>query len=222
MAFVPKKFLKFRLGRGKPNVLIEALHSVPPQAEVFTDRIVGLVSEAADCHCIIATVSREVADLNRSPDSTNLAAVAEYRETIYELLQHSEALDDDGHVRSPFLHLSLHGMRDRSHMDIELGTVFGNSCSEDLLRWLLSDIRRWARCLRNGRLVPIIVDNQELFGEPVIASHRNGDQASGYAGYGHHFNSVQIEIARWLRDSHSDELVEFFAGLIKSFPPTST
>lgn len=219
MAFVPKNFLRFRRGRRRPNVLIEALHAVPPRAEVFTDRIVGLVSQTVDCHCIIATVSRQVADLNRFPNSRNQSAVKEYRETIRELLHHSGALDETGQVRFPFLHLSLHGMRDRSYMDIELGTVFGDSCSADVLQWLLSETRRWAGRLENDRREPIVVDNQELYGEPVIATHRLGDTASGYAGYGDNFNSVQIEIARRLRDSHSKELAEFFSELIASFPP---
>lgn len=195
--------------------------AAPPRAEVFTAEIAKRVSVVTDCHSIIATVSRRVADLNRFPGSRNRAAVAEYRKTIYELLRDSRALDD-GRLLSPFLHLSLHGMQDRRYMDIELGTVFGESCSDDLLQWLLSRLRRWATGIQNAHRVPIVVDNHELFGDPVIATHRIGDHPSKYKGYGTNFNSVQIEIAHWLREDHRDELVDFFTEVAESFSPART
>jgi len=202
-------------------VLVEALHAVAPRAEFHTDEIVDKVSAQAGCHCIISTVSRSVADLNRYLNSKNRPAVEEYRRTIHDLLRDAGILEGNDGLRWPFLHLSLHGMRDRPYMDIELGTVFGDSCSDGILRWMLGFVNRWAKDLVNCRRRPIVVDNQELFGEPVIATHRTGDENSSYRGYGRHFNTVQIELAHWLRTGHRDELVLLFTQLANEFPSLS-
>ncbi|MBM3300299.1 MAG: hypothetical protein FJY85_10120, partial [Deltaproteobacteria bacterium] len=94
MSFVAKDYVKFRYAVRNPYVLVEALHAVSPRAEFYTAEIAEGVSARAGCHCIVSTVSRVVADLNRYPDSQNRLAVEEYRQTIRGLLVHGQALDD--------------------------------------------------------------------------------------------------------------------------------
>jgi N-formylglutamate amidohydrolase len=189
---------------------LDALHAASPWAELFTGEIVDRVSEQTGCHGIVATVSREVADLNRSPDMTNQEAVQEYRQTIAHLLQASGLLDTTGRLREPVLHLSFHGMRDRDYMDIEFGTVFGKSCSDELLQWLLGRFGKWAHDLGNSRRRPIIKDNYEWYGGPSIAFH--------HEKYGERFNTVQIELANWLRSEHGDDLVKLIVAVVGDFP----
>ncbi len=222
MSFIVKNYLKCRLGARDSGVLLDALHASPEshRPELFTDAIVAGVSSEMGCHCIIATVPREIADLNQFPNKMNREAVQEYRQTIGGILLESEALDENNQLRFPFLHLSLHGMRDRPQKDIELGTCFGESCSEELLQWLLEHFRKWATNLRNCRREPKIVvndANDALFGHPVIATHRWGDKSSEYAGYGPKFNTVQIELAHWLRTEHTEDLVNLFVSVAQEF-----
>lgn len=225
MTFISKHYVRFRSGDRNPYVLIDALHAAPPRAEVFTGEIVERVSAGTGCHCIVSTVSREVADLNRHPDFGNGAAVEEYRETIRDLLTSGRALDENGRLRFPCLHLSLHGMRNRPNKDVELGTYFGRSCSDQILQWLLDHFGMWASDLGNCQRQPKIVDNDPddgLYGHPVIATHRWGEDSSGYAGYGHHFNTVQIELAYWLRRCHREELVTLLTSIAEEFRTLAT
>ena len=71
--------------------------------------------------------------------------------------------------------------------------------------------------LENCRRRPIVVDNEELFGEPVIAVHRSGNGSSDYPGYGSRFNTVQIELAHWLRTEHREDLVTLFTTMAEEF-----
>jgi hypothetical protein len=219
--FIHLDYVKYRLADQNPYVLLDALHAVGPRAEFHTDDIVDQVSAQTGCHCIIATVSRTEADLNRELDTKNRGAVREYRQTIRRLLCAGGLIDGDNLVTARLLHLSFHGMQDRHHKDIELGSVFGESCSEDLFKWLSTRVRQWALDIKDARRIPIIVENQELFGEPVIARHRIGDWTTHYPGYGPNFNTVQIELAHWLRTEHLDSLIELFASIAQEFPLTS-
>lgn len=222
MDFLLKEYVRYRRGVHNPYVLVDALHSTAPRAEVFTDEIAERISAAGGCHCIVCTVSREVADLNRWPNRSNRDAVIEYRQTIYDLLSQSNVLDDNNRLRLPLLHISLHGMRDRSYMDVELGTVFGDSCSDRYLQWMLDRFGRWAEGLEHSRRTPIVVDNRELYGEPVIAVHRLGDGSSDYPGYGNSFNTVQIELAQWLRIGHREDLVTLLTAMAEEFRAFAT
>lgn len=225
MRFICKNYVRFRSGVSNPYVLVDALHAVNPRGEVFTDEIAERVSADAGCHCIVSTVSREEADLNRHPDSKNRLAVQEYRQTIGDLLAESRLLDARTRLRFPFLHLSLHGMRDRPNKDIELGTCFGKSCSDEYLFWILTRFRQWASDLANSPPEPKIVDNDPedaLYGHPVIATHRCGEKYSGYAGYGPKFNTVQVELAYWLRKKHREELVTLLTSIADEFRALAT
>jgi hypothetical protein len=223
MSFTERQFVRFRVGAANACVLIDALHAAPRsfKREFFTDEIAESVSSGTGCHCIIATVPREEADLNQWPGRENWEATQEYRETIGFLLSESEALDGKRQLRFPFLHLSLHGMRNRDSKDVELGTTFGESCSRWALHWLLDHFRNWAADLRNCRRTPKIVDNDPhdlLFGHPVITTHRCGDAYSKYDGYGPNYNTVQVELAHWLRTEHTDDLVELLSRIASEFP----
>jgi hypothetical protein len=222
MSFIRKNYVKFRGGAENPYVLLDALHAAPEseRREFFTDEIADSVSSRTGCHCIIATVPREVADLNQCPYRRNWEATQEYRGTIRDLLLESEALDENSRLRFPFLHLSLHGMRNRPNKDVELGTYFGKSCSDQHLQWLLDHFRKWAKDLSNGQQEPEIVDNDPndvLWGHPVISTHRRGDERSGYAGYGPKYNTVQIELAHWLRNEHKKEIIELLTRVAEEF-----
>lgn len=220
MSFTEKKYLKFRGGARNFYVLLDALHAAPEsrRREFFTDEIADRVSSDVGCHCIIAKVPREKADLNQFPTEESWPAVNQYRDTIRYLLQRDNLINQKGEVRFPFLHISLHGMRNRSSKDVELGTFFGESCSPDVLHWLLRRFRSWATELNHDHREPIVIDNDRgdaLYGHPVIATHRNG--YDGNPGYGSNYDTVQVELAHWLRNEHKKEIIELLTGVAKEF-----
>ena len=120
--YIELNFIKYQCGYAQPQVLIDAVHAASPKADTYTGEIVDQVTKATSCHCIIAIVSRKIADLNRPCNGRNDPAIKEYRETLNKLLKGSAliSLADEEQVAIPFLHLAIHGMRDIYDLDIEL------------------------------------------------------------------------------------------------------
>jgi len=104
-------FLKWRPGDSSSRILIDAVHAARPRADAFTGRIADFAAGKLGAHCIVATTSRNVADLNRPRTPKNAAAIDEYRNVIHELLKNAKLLDNAGGLRHPFLHIAVHGMR---------------------------------------------------------------------------------------------------------------
>jgi len=217
MNYIHLDYLKYRAGQDRPRVLVDAVHAADPRSDLFTGEIAETIAERAGCHSIIATVSRDVADLNRPPNQRNADAVQEYRQTLQTLLQASNLTGADKTLKQPFLLMALHGMRDRPNKDIELGTLYGRSCSPSVRDWIAERFHTWSRLSRTGRHQPIVVIDQVFVGDQSIAFHRQSDPETNYRGYGHQFHTVQIEIAYWLRKQHRSELVELFNTLVADF-----
>jgi hypothetical protein len=217
MEYTQGKYLKYRRGKNIATSLIDAIHAKPPMGELMVGEIADLVSERTGCHCIIGLVSRTRADLNRERSMSNRAAIDEYRATIRDLLGGSGLLGRDHELIRPFLHLGLHGMADRPDNHLEIGTVFGRSCSATVERLVHEICLRWSRDLKISDPQPIVRINEMWYGDPSIASHRTGHKASGYRGYGDNYNMIQIEIARFLRIEYTGETVELLCRLIRSF-----
>lgn len=217
MAYKQLHYIKYQLGEHIPHVLIDAVHAASPAGDAFTGDIAAQVSEVVGCHCIIATVSRKIADLNRSPSPRSRNAVQEYRQTIHTILEASNLLTPPGTLRQPFLHMAIHGMEDRDDKDIELGTVHGRSCTPLVRDWVYAECKRWACSSLVLPRQPIIVIDEELSGDPSIAHHAHGEPKTGYPGYGDKFNTIQIEIAHWLRVDYQPEIVELLATLAGDF-----
>lgn len=58
--FEQKEFIKVKNATYTPWVLIDAVHAQKPNRDLYTGTIAKLVAERTGCHCIIATVSRDV------------------------------------------------------------------------------------------------------------------------------------------------------------------
>lgn len=214
--FVETPFLKYLPARRCGCVLVDALHATGPAADAFTGEIVAAVAERSGCHAIIATVSREQADLNRPPGLMNAAAVAQLRQSIRELLARAALLDATGQLRRPVLQLSIHGMRDIYGIDVELGSLGGRSCSGKVQAWALGRLEQWAREPQWPRRLLVALNNN-FCGDRSKGFHRNGERRSGYAGYGENFHTLQIEFAAWLRRGHQPALVDLLCGMVDEF-----
>jgi len=112
-------------------------------------------------------------------------------------------LDGNGKLSKPYLHLALHGMRDKWNLDIEIGTLHGKTCSPEVKEWFVGEIKKHFRRVQiDGRFC----------GDPSKSVHRCGDKISDteYLGYGKNFNTIQIEISRTLRENCQKKLINTF------------
>ena len=198
-------------------ILIDALHAASPQADAYTGPIVEAAARALSAHCIIAAVSRTEVDLNRPRDSSNAAAIDEYRAVIRGLLEGTELLEPPDHrLRKPFLHLAVHGMDDGHGYDVEVGTRRGDSCS-GMVRTLVRDVlRSWAGESWTPREPKVVLDHT-FVGDRSKVVHRLGEPESSYDGYGSNFNTVQIEFASWLRRSQRARVVDALIRIGNAF-----
>lgn len=214
--YIHKKYLKYNKGKAVISAHIEALHAAPPVADLYTDKLVENIVEKIGCAGIISTVSRKYADLNRSPSVENIEAIIEYRETIKDILQYLTILDiSSGEIVKPYLHLSIHGMKDAHYgpFAIEIGTLNGKSCSKEMKLWFERSIMNGLKEYLPG--VNVIFD-RKFIGDRSIAYHRLGD-GQEYEGYKDHFQTFQMEISFTLRKNYSEELVHLISKIITDF-----
>jgi len=208
--FTKKKFIRYYLGSKEIQSHLDAIHACPPEADEFTGDIVEGVVNKINCSGIVAVVSRLKADLNRPPNSKNREAIEEYRQTIREILDHTDILDENEKLRKPYLHLAIHGMRNNWNEDIEIGTLHGKTCSPEVKVWFINEIKKNIKKCQIDRRFP---------GDPSKSVHRCGDQIGdlNYLGYGTNFNTFQLEISRTLRQNHQKELIDIFSDIIIRF-----
>ncbi len=198
------------MGSKKICSFIDAVHASPLKADEFTGDIVEGVLNKINCSGIIAIVSRTIIDLNRPRNSNNKKGIDEYRQTIREILEYLGNLDRNGKLVRPHLHLAIHGMKDKRKGDIEIGTLYGKTCSPEVKKWVVSEIKRHFKSVQIDERFP---------GDSSKPVHRCGDQTSdlNYLGYGNNLTTFQIEISRILRENHQKELINMFSDIIIHF-----
>lgn len=207
------EYIKYYVGSNKIRSHIDAVHAVPPKAELFTGEIVERVITSINCNGIISTVSRTIADLNRLPNQQNEEAIKEYRSVIKDMLNRFHILDKNGKLTKPYLHLAIHGIKDTVHGPkvIEIGTLIGKTCSPEVKKWFADKL------VGNGFELQI---DTKMSGDISKKVHRWGDKVNDYLGYGENFNTFQIEISRTLREKHRNELIDIFSETIINFNET--
>nr|WP_295969694.1 hypothetical protein [uncultured Bacillus sp.] len=214
--FQKLEYIQFYKGSGKIYCQVDAQHATPPLSDLYTGKLVKEIVLQTECAGIISTVSRSIADLNRKKDGHNNRAIQQYRIVMKEILDHLGILNHQHQtVLKPFLHLTIHGMKDEHYgpFAIEIGTFNGKSCSRKVRKWFQKIIG-----LKAGEIMPQIKIrfDQYFVGDESIVFHRLGD-GSGYPGYGYHFHTFQIEISRTLREQHLTELAKLLSYVIKAF-----
>ncbi|OAT83671.1 hypothetical protein [Desulfotomaculum copahuensis] len=217
MVFTEGRFVKYWLGNGELRAHVDAVHATSPKADLYTAEIVAGVARLTGCACIIATVSRTEADLNRPPSSSNREAIEEYRQVIREILSHCRILNErTGLITAPYLHLAIHGMVDNNHgrHAIEIGTCQGNSCSEDVREWLYGSATALAKEILPAE-TSVIMDRY-FVGNESKAFHRLGD-GKRYEGYGSNFNTAQVEVSLTLRKEYGESIIHLLSQLVEEF-----
>ena len=135
-----KKYLLYNIGDKKLCSHIDALHAQSPESDQYTGEIVRGVIEKINTSAIIATISRRKIDLNRPRNKNNAPAIDEYRETINEILDSKEILDSNDILKKNYLHLAIHGMKDKRNTVFEIGTRNGDSCSKEIINWFIDKL----------------------------------------------------------------------------------
>ncbi|WP_338787004.1 hypothetical protein [Metabacillus sp. FJAT-53654] len=219
LKYIQQNYVKYNKGNGYICCLSDALHATPPAADVFTDNIVEGIMERTGCPGIISTVSRKLADLNRSPNGDNDLAIKEYRHALKDILEFLKIVDyDQQHLTHPFLHVSFHGMKDDHYgpYGVEIGTVRGRSCSVEIKNWFEETLTKKAK-----QLLPNInlIFDQKFVGNESITYHRLGD-GNRYQGFGSHFHTFQIELSRTMRKEYRPQLIDIFSEIIIDFQTT--
>jgi hypothetical protein len=223
MSLNKQKHTDYRVGKGAMHVLIDAPHATHPQGESPTGEIANHVSLEVGCHCIIGTVSRTEADLNRPPErSGNPQAIYEYRDVIRHILDSSGLINSGGTVLHPFLHLQIHGMKDRSldpskryDLDVEIGTKGKSTCSPTVHDWIVQEFKDWSGAVEERKNI-VIGANERFTGDLSKGYHRHGDDGE-YSGYGENFHTVQIEFTKWLRSEHQTEIENVLKHIAQEF-----
>lgn len=214
--FIQQNFVKYNKGKGFLCCHVDAQHAAPPESDLFTDNIAAQLIAQTGCAGIIGTISRTKADLNRKPDGKNNEALQEYRSTINDILLYLDILDNTNHrVTKPYLHLTIHGMKDIHYgpYGIEIGTLHGQSCSPEVRAWFQKML-----VAQSQELFPQlnIIFDHKFAGNDSILFHRLGD-GDNHRGYGPNFHTFQIELARTLREDYQSEIVELFSRVIIQF-----
>ena len=166
---------------------------------------------------------RTGADLNRPPGrSGNPQAVYDYRDVIQHILESVGLIDNYGAIVSPFLHLQIHGMNDRSldssksyDLDVEIGTRGKSTCSPAVHDWIVRKFEGWSRTVE-GRKRIVTGANERFPGDRSKTHHRHGDGRE-YCGHGDNFHTVQIEFTRWLRSEHQPEIEHVLQCIAQEF-----
>lgn len=160
----------------QPLMVLDAPHAAGPDDDPHTGEIVETAGWLADCHTIIAQVSRQVADLNRERDPDNADAVDAHRRAMRDLLGGAGLLDAHGHLTQPVLHLSVYGMKDRGWA-VEIGTAPYDgleACSAGVRDWLHAVITDWLTAPGMPAVGPVVT-NKRFIGDPSLLCHRHGD-----------------------------------------------
>ena len=205
--FSKGKYIAHYLGSPNINCHVDAVHSINPQGEINTKKLVLEILKNTNCSGIYALISRTEMDLNRPLDEINKPAILEYREAILSILKHLKILDSSNKVIKPYLHLALHGMRNFADKEIEIGTRNNQTCSNEVFQWFSKELKK--NCNEVFKKDLKIVYNKEFIGDKSKEIHREK--------YGHLFNTFQIEINKILRTQYFSETVEVLTRIVKNF-----
>jgi len=198
--YLIKSHFKYYLGDKNIHCHVEALHAAPPGADLLTEKLVDEITSKTNCSAIIATTSRKIADANRPVDKSNKEVVLEYPKIITEIFNHLE-IKKNGQLVKPYLHLSLHGMKDRPEIDINVGTGDGEFCQSHIKNWLVKKL----------------IDNHL---NVVVDKIFTGADSLNEIKAGLLHNIFAIELSHNVRFNHFPQIVDILSLIILEFNQT--
>lgn len=207
VTFSMGKYVAYYLGNPNINCHVDAVHSKNPQGEIKTKDLVIEIIKNANCCGIYALVSRRNMDLNRPLNKTNEPAILEFRRAILSFLKHLKILDNNDKLMKPYLQLALHGMRNYTCKEIEIGTRYNQTCSNEIFQWFRRELEK--NCKEVFKKDLKIIYNKEFIGDTSKGVHREK--------YGNFFNTIQIEINKTLRKHYFSKIVEVLTKIVKNF-----
>jgi len=130
----------------------------------------------------------------------------EYRQTVKRIVKAQHDSDDDGPIKKPFLHLAVHGMRDRG-FDVALGTRDGRLCQPDVCEWLVTQLKK-----------EFTVGVDGMFpGTDTLEHFRHGNKAIGFPGFGEKYSVFQLEFSHSLRFERFDRIIVVLSQIMQDF-----
>ena len=205
--FQKKEYIAYYLGNSNIKCHIDAVHSENPRGEINTKELVIEIVKKTDCCGIYSLISRKEMDLNRSLNRTNEPVILEFRDLIFSILQHLQILDVNNKLIAPYLQLALHGMKNVPDKEIEIGTRYNQTCSEDLFIWFRKNLEVHCKNVFNRNLK--IAYNEYFIGNESKVVHREK--------YENLFNTIQIEINKTLRTKYFYKIVEVLTRIVMDF-----
>lgn len=195
-----KKFVRYKAIAS--NCQVDCFHNVSPGKELYVREIVERISDKLGCSCVVSLVSRDVADLNREISLRNRGAVVEYHEILKKNFLNRK------NPKKPYLLIVVHGMKDRNHKDIEIGTGNGVLADARILDWFVSEMKTEFSEFR------VVVD-EEFSGEKSLRQHRIGNEE--FNGLGNGLNIFQVELSYSVRENFRDRIVEGIVRVLSGF-----
>ena len=200
------------------RVILWAPHSAGPRKEFYTGTIVREISQNLGISGVVATVSRVIADLNRSRNysGTECSCPENFqRAAVEELYSHFKNLFSelgvygDGEVQKETLLLGIHGIKDEYGYGVVIGTRHGKLCPSHLREKIRERLELSFRALGlNLREHPIVC-------EEMFPGHESLELIKEH--FGEKLQIVQIEISKTLRSRFTEELTTALLSLVLSF-----
>jgi len=198
------RFIKYYINQEQNNTLIEALHT---ETEFYLKEIINKITELKISSTIKSKLPRTEIDLNREISSKNKEAIKKYREIIQKILT-TKKIENKLKVQ-PFLHISIHGMKDRKEKDIEIGTRNKILSNPEIYTWFIETTKKHFNKFK-------VVIDKEFKGSKILEQHRFGDN-TGHKGFGINYNIFQIEFSKTLRETHKKEIIKYLEKITKEF-----
>ncbi len=198
------KFIDLIYPETEERVILEAPHAAAPKREFYTDLIAWEIAERTGWGALISRISRINADLNRDFDYSPEGL--DYQE---EALKERQKLLDDALKRlnwqgEKIIYIALHGMKDRPHADIILGTLYGKLCPMEI-RDIFAE--KLSLALEVAEVPNRVVKEDEFPGHPSLIEFKNT--------FGENFFVIQVEISKTLRTKYTEEVIDALILAVK-------
>lgn len=210
-----------------------------------TDLLARQAARLAKANLVVAKRSRLLADLNRSwwkrgdfffhqiwakAKEYSQSARAAFYWAAKPRVEKAVGLDETGIARAPFLHLALHGMKNREDFDIILGgtSIVDPPVLEWFNRRLSEEIEKRNLIGAKGERAKVVIASpndlatEDYIGDPSLAHYRRAPLKNPlqHPFWGGNFNTIQLEISNRLRtdEGKREILGQIIADLAKEFP----
>ncbi|NLW45608.1 MAG: DUF3578 domain-containing protein [Syntrophomonadaceae bacterium] len=206
-------FIKYRPGAENIPCHCEA---VSADSDNYTGEIVDSIGKRTGCSVIINTAPSAQYDLNRHTNPRNVEAVYEYRDTLHRILKYKEALDSDGKVVVPFLHLAFHAIKKGDTHGSEIRVSYTEPASYSMINWFANRLKDKTRKFSVHGSLPVRIHVQ-IIDKQTSLSRRYWESCHSFNGENKAYHFIVVEISEDLRSMGREALVGAFSETVLDF-----